>query len=388
MFISSALIGPKQYYQGSSPSSTSSGNQLAVQQGNSPSGPPLQQQQQQAQQQQQQQPQQAQPNLNNGGSGGSIYNGAAGSAGPKGGTVGSGNPTASPASAADKYLTEPDLTKSVFGGHELVSAISQITNQKTTGGVGKKNPSDPWGTNKAAEENTLQLLAQTEPQAGALSSNTRQGGHNGFGTGGGNAQGDGVEGSTDSVTSDTEDTAAAALVAAAAGFEFDTSKTSFARIASLNLEKQAVVKAAAAQQQQMQMQQQQMQQHQQQQQQQQHPHSQLNTNLPPPSLMGVSAQQQAAAAAQAVAMAHAQQIHHQHHQQQQQQQLPMIQLPPSNNPRYFFDLGMEGKNLGRVIIEVQPQMAPKMAQNFGMLVTHEKGFGYKGCQFFQVSTEG
>ena len=47
---------------------------------------------------------------------------------------------------------------------------------------------------------------------------------------------------------------------------------------------------------------------------------------------------------------------------------------------------MEGKRLGRVVIEVQPTVAPKMAQNFGMLVTGEKGFGYKGCQFFQVRT--
>ena len=47
---------------------------------------------------------------------------------------------------------------------------------------------------------------------------------------------------------------------------------------------------------------------------------------------------------------------------------------------------MEGKRLGRVVIEVQPAVAPKMAHNFGMLVTGEKGFGYKGCQFFQVQT--
>ena len=63
-----------------------------------------------------------------------------------------------------------------------------------------------------------------------------------------------------------------------------------------------------------------------------------------------------------------------------------IQLPPTNNPRYFFDLVMEGKRLGRVVIEVQPQVAPKMAQNFHLLVTHAKGFGYKGCSFFQVRT--
>jgi len=69
---------------------------------------------------------------------------------------------------------------------------------------------------------------------------------------------------------------------------------------------------------------------------------------------------------------------------QQQQQMPMIQLPPSNNPRFFFDIAMDGKRLGRAIIEVQATLAPKMAQNFHMLVTSEKGFGYRGCQFFQA----
>ena len=64
--------------------------------------------------------------------------------------------------------------------------------------------------------------------------------------------------------------------------------------------------------------------------------------------------------------------------------MPIIQLPPSNNPRFFFDIAMDGKRLGRAIIEVQATLAPKMAQNFHMLVTSEKGFGYRGCQFFQA----
>ena len=64
--------------------------------------------------------------------------------------------------------------------------------------------------------------------------------------------------------------------------------------------------------------------------------------------------------------------------------LPIVQLPPTNNPRFFFDMAMDGKRLGRAIIEVQAALSPKMAQNFHMLVTSEKGFGYRGCQFFQV----
>ena len=73
------------------------------------------------------------------------------------------------------------------------------------------------------------------------------------------------------------------------------------------------------------------------------------------------------------------------HLQHQQQASPMIlSLPPTSNPRYYFDISMEGKRLGRVIIEVQPSIAPKMSQNFSQLVTAEKGFGYKGCHFFQA----
>ena len=62
----------------------------------------------------------------------------------------------------------------------------------------------------------------------------------------------------------------------------------------------------------------------------------------------------------------------------------MHSLPPTTNPRFYFDISMEGKRLGRVIIEVQPSIAPKMSQNFNQLVTGERGFGYKGCQFFQA----
>jgi len=40
--------------------------------------------------------------------------------------------------------------------------------------------------------------------------------------------------------------------------------------------------------------------------------------------------------------------------------------------------------MGRVVIEVEANIAPKMAANFHALVTGEKGYGYRACQFFQV----
>ena len=54
-------------------------------------------------------------------------------------------------------------------------------------------------------------------------------------------------------------------------------------------------------------------------------------------------------------MAQAQAAHMQQMQQQQAQHIPT--LPNTNNPRFYFDISMEGKRLGRVIIEaslVQP----------------------------------
>ena len=63
---------------------------------------------------------------------------------------------------------------------------------------------------------------------------------------------------------------------------------------------------------------------------------------------------------------------------------PIISLPPTNNPRYYFDIVMEGRRMGRVIIEVEASVAPKMAANFHALATAERGYGYRGCQFFQV----
>jgi len=52
-------------------------------------------------------------------------------------------------------------------------------------------------------------------------------------------------------------------------------------------------------------------------------------------------------------------------------------------PRFFLDLEVDGMVEGRVILETRPDVAPKMAKNFGSLCTGEKGLGYKGCQVFQ-----
>lgn len=58
--------------------------------------------------------------------------------------------------------------------------------------------------------------------------------------------------------------------------------------------------------------------------------------------------------------------------------------PPVNVcPLYYFNIEVNGTPMGRIVIEVRADVAPKMAKNFGLLTTGEAGMGYKGCSIFQ-----
>lgn len=62
---------------------------------------------------------------------------------------------------------------------------------------------------------------------------------------------------------------------------------------------------------------------------------------------------------------------------------PQIRNPTNMCPLFYFNIEVNGAQLGRIVIEVRADVAPKMAKNFGLLTTGEAGMGYKGCQIFQ-----
>ncbi|XP_053647354.1 uncharacterized protein [Cherax quadricarinatus] len=61
---------------------------------------------------------------------------------------------------------------------------------------------------------------------------------------------------------------------------------------------------------------------------------------------------------------------------------PMPTIQPLT--RVYLDLNIEGiKPTARVVIELRPDMAPQLCENFTLLCTGARGFGYRGSQVFR-----
>ena len=57
------------------------------------------------------------------------------------------------------------------------------------------------------------------------------------------------------------------------------------------------------------------------------------------------------------------------------------------NPQVYFDINVGKQELGRIIMMLRADIAPKTAENFRCLCTHEKGYGYQGSTLHRIIPE-
>lgn len=56
----------------------------------------------------------------------------------------------------------------------------------------------------------------------------------------------------------------------------------------------------------------------------------------------------------------------------------------TGNPKVFLEVKIGVEVVGKIVIELKADVAPKTCENFRVLCTGEKGYGYKGSSFHRI----